>query len=301
MLDELTRGIGFLLCLRNSMSSLLISILIVLVVAYSVWGWTLYFMQHGFLYRPIREINYTPNELGLAFEQVTFKTTDGLNLVGWYVPADTAELTVLFCHGNGGNITHRLDSINLFHEMGLNCLIFDYRGYGSSEGVPSEQGTYLDAHAAYEYLTMTRKLSPENIIIFGRSLGGSIAAHLATQVQPRALVIESAFTSYVDIGKKFYPYMPVCWFARFSYRTIDYIKNVRCPAMIIHSRNDETIPFEFGMELYQAANEPRHFVEIHGTHNDAFLVSAETYKNAWKNWLKSLTKTDTHSKSHQTG
>ena len=185
---------------------------------------------------------------------------------------------------------HQLDSINIFYNLGLSCFIFDYRGYGKSEGKPSEEGTYLDARAAYNWLIREKKISPSNIIVFGRSLGGSIAAELASKVEMGALTIESAFTSYVDIGKKFYPYMPVRWFARFSYRTIDYVKNVRCPVLIIHSRADEIVPFEFGLELYEAANEPKEFVEIFGSHNDGFLVSSEIYKSGWKKWIKFLEK-----------
>jgi len=170
----------------------------------------------------------------------------------------------------------------------MSCFIFDYRGYGSSEGKPGEEGTYLDVRAAYKWLTEKKNIPAENIIIFGRSLGGSIAAHLASKARAAALIIESAFTSYVDIGRKFYPYMPVRWFARFSYGTIDYVSRVNCPVMIIHSRNDEVIPFEFGLQLYEAANEPKEFIEITGGHNDGFLVSGEVYKQAWSRWLKSL-------------
>lgn len=190
-------------------------------------------------------------------------------------------------------MTHRLDSINIFSNLGLNCFIFDYRGYGSSEGKLSEEGTYLDVKASYEWLTQEKRISPNDIIIFGRSLGGSIAAQLAAKVEARALIIESAFTSYVDIGRKFYPYMPVRWFARFSYRTVDYVKDVRCPVMIIHSRDDEIVPFEFGLELYEAANEPKEFIEISGSHNDGFLVSSEIYKKAWTKWLQFLKEYET--------
>ena len=270
------------------MGSMLIYLAVVLFVAYWGLGLILYFMQPTFLYRPVREVPFTPDELGLDFENVVFKSSDGLLLSGWYIPAEDSQLTVLFCHGNGGNMFHRLDSINIFYNLGLNCFIFDYRGYGSSEGKPGEEGTYLDVMAAYKWLTEEKKISPADIIIFGRSLGGSIAAQLASRVEARTLVIESVFTSYVDIGRKFYPYMPVRWFARFSYKTIDYIKDVLCPVMIIHSRNDEIVPFEFGCQLYEVANEPKEFVEIFGSHNDSFLVSGEIYKNAWTNWLKFL-------------
>jgi len=245
-------------------------------------------MQPTFLYRPVREVPYSPEELGLDFEKIVFESSDGLKLTGWYIPVDTSQPTVLFCHGNGGNMMHRLDTINIFHELGLNCFIFDYRGYGNSQGKPTEEGTYLDADAAYKWLTEQKKTSADNIIIFGRSLGGSIAANLAAGVEAKALIIESSFTSYADIGAKFYPYMPVKWFARYNYNTIDYIKKVKCPVMVIHSRKDEIIPFEFGLRLYEAANQPREFVEIFGSHNDGFLVSAEIYKKAWKDWLKFL-------------
>ncbi len=267
---------------------MLISIAGVLFIAYLGLGLVLYFMQPTFLYGPVREVPCTPGELGLDFEQVCFKSGDGLQLSGWYIPAEDSELVVLFCHGNGGNMFHRLDSINIFHNLGLNCFIFDYRGYGESEGKPSEEGTYLDAGAAYKWLTEEKKMQGDDIIIFGRSLGGSIAAQLASEVKARALIIESTFTSYVDIGRRFYPYMPVRWFARFSYKTIEYVKSVHCPVMIIHSKNDEVVPYEFGLELYEAANEPKEFVEIFGSHNDGFLVCGEIYNKAWKKWLKFL-------------
>ena len=281
------------------MGSMLISIAVVLFIAYGGLGLILYFMQPMFLYGPVQEVPYTPGELGLDFEEVIFKSADGLQLSGWYIPANNSELTVLFCHGNGGNMMHRLDSINILYNLGLNCFIFDYRGYGSSESKPSEEGTYLDAHAAYKWLTEEKKVSPDSIILFGRSLGGSIAAQLAGRVKVKALIIESAFTSYVDIGRKFYPYMPVRWFARFSYRTIDYVSEVGCPVMIIHSRNDDVVPFEFGLEIYEAANGPKEFVEIFGSHNDAFLVSSEIYNKAWVNWLKFLKEYKTQHDRHQ--
>jgi hypothetical protein len=289
------------------MGLLLIYFAVLLFIAYLGWGVTLYIMQPKLLYFPVRQMPYTPAEVGLEFENIIFKSADGLRLNGWYVPApletqreksltglvqagdsfptgpaENSQLTILFCYGNGGNMMHCLDSIDIFHDLGLNCFIFDYRGYGNSQGKPGEEGTYLDAEAAYKWLTEEKKISPDNIIAFGRSLGGSIAAHLAAKSKVGALVIESTFTSYVDIGRKFYPYMPVRWFARFSYNTVQYIKEVLCPVVLIYSRDDEVVPFEFGLELYEAANEPKKFVEIFGGHNDGFLVSGEIYKNAWK-------------------
>jgi fermentation-respiration switch protein FrsA (DUF1100 family) len=264
------------------------SIVLVVFVAYSILALALYFMQPAFLYSPVRQVPYNPSDINLPFENIVFETKDRLKLSAWFIPAEKAELTVLFCHGNGGNMTHRLDTINILNELGLNCFIFDYRGYGASEGKPSEAGTYRDAEAAYKWLTQKKSISPENIILFGRSLGGSIAAYLATKIEAKALIVESSFTSYVDIGKKFYPYMPIRLAAIYSYPTIDYIRRVRYPVMIIHSRNDEIIPFEFGLRLYDAANEPKEFIEISGSHNDGFLFSGETYRKAWSNWLEFL-------------
>jgi hypothetical protein len=272
----------------GAMGELLIYILGVLFVVYVGWGLMLYILQPKLLYVPMRELLYTPAELNLEFENIIFKTADGLRLSGWFIPAQNSQFTILFCHGNGGNMMHCLDSIDIFHNLGLNCFIFDYRGYGESGGKPSEEGTYLDAQAAYKWLTEEKKVPPDDIIVFGRSLGGSIAAHLAGRNKVAALVIESTFTSYADIGSRFYPYMPVRWFARFGYKTIQSIKDIRCPVMLIYSRDDEVVPFEFGLELFNSANEPKEFVEIFGGHNDSFLVSGELYKNAWIKWLKFL-------------
>ncbi|MBC8481910.1 MAG: alpha/beta fold hydrolase, partial [Planctomycetes bacterium] len=138
-------------------------------------------MQPKFLYKPVKEMPYSPAELGLDYEKVTLTTSDNVNLTSWYIPSDRNSYTVLFCHGNGGNIMHRLDSLNMFYQLGLNCFIFDYRGYGTSQGKPSEEGTYLDAAAAYQWLIKEKSIPPEKIIIFGRSLGGSIAAQLASK------------------------------------------------------------------------------------------------------------------------
>jgi fermentation-respiration switch protein FrsA (DUF1100 family) len=268
-------------------------------VLYGGFGLILYMLQSKLLYCPVRKVCYSPEELGLGFEEVTLTTSDGVKLNGWYIPSPKAEFTVLFLHGNGGNIMHRLDSIQLFYNLGLNCFIFDYRGYGKSTGKPTEQGTYLDAKTAYEWLTKEKGIKPQDIIFFGRSLGGSIAAELARKAEAGSLVVESTFTSYVAMGKKFYWYMPVKWFARYRYDTLEYIREVKCPVMIIHSPDDEIIPYEFGRQLYVAAKEPKKFVEISGGHNDGFLVSAELYKSEWLRWLKFLEKTRSRSKIHQ--
>lgn len=267
------------------MGTLLLYVGIVVAVAYVGFGLVLLFMQPRLLYRPVRDVPFTPADLDLDFEEVTFTSADSLALNGWYIPAPEAPFTVLFCHGNGGNIMHRLDTLGLLHSLGLSCFVFDYRGYGKSEGKPTEVGTYRDARAAYDWLMQTRRVPAERIVILGRSLGGSVAAHLAGRVPVRGLVLECAFTSYPDIGARFYPFMPVRLFARYRYNTRAHLAGVRCPVLVMHSRDDVLVPFKFGERLFQAANEPKQFVELMGGHNDGFLVSGDLYKDTWMRWL----------------
>lgn len=281
------------------MGLLLLYVGLAVVVGYAGFGLVLLVAQPKMLYRPTRDVSFTPADVELDFEDVAFSASDGVALTGWFVPAPDARFTVLFCHGNGGNIMHRLDTLALLHGLGLSCFVFDYRGYGNSAGRPTEQGTYRDAQAAYDWLTQTKGIAPEQIVVLGRSLGGSIATYLAAQVPVGGLVIESTFTSYPDIGARFYPFMPVRPFARYTYDTRAYLAEVRCPVLIMHSRTDGLVPFEFGERLFATAREPKQFVELVGGHNDGFLVSGERYKEAWRTWLDLLSDRDAGSPSRQ--
>jgi hypothetical protein len=245
-------------------------------------------MQSRLLYRPTREVSLTPAKLRLAYDSVTFQSSDGVRLTGWFVPAKDAPFTVLLCHGNGGSIMHLVDSVDLYHELGLSCLVFDYRGYGHSAGRPTEAGTYLDAQAAYDWLIREKGVPARQVILHGRSLGGSIAAHLARRVPAAGLVLESAFTSCGDVAARLYPYLPVRRFTRFLFRydTLACVREIRCPVLVIHSRKDELVPFDMAVRLFDAANEPKRLVEISGSHNEGFLRSAEVYKEAWLQWLE---------------
>jgi len=270
------------------MATVLFYLVTGVALVYVTWGLTLLFRQPKLLYRPVRAVISSPADRNLAHEEVVFHSSDGVRLTGWYIPAAGARYTALFCHGNSGSIMHVLDSIELFHGMGLNCLAFDYRGYGNSDGKPTEVGTYLDARAASDWLTQVKRVRPWELIVCGRSLGGSVAAHLAAQVHPAGLVVEGAFTSYPDIGARLYPYLPVRRCARFRYDTLAYVRAVRCPVMVVHSRDDELVPFDQAVRLFEAANEPKQFVTIAGGHSDAFLRSADQYREAWTTWLDSL-------------
>ncbi|MGH8727642.1 MAG: alpha/beta hydrolase, partial [Burkholderiales bacterium] len=221
----------------------------------------------------------------LAYEEVNITTADSEKLHGWFVPADQSRGVLLFFHGNAGNISHRLDWLELFHAIGMATLIVDYRGYGTSSGKPSEEGTYRDAEAAWKSLVESRGFKPDEIVVFGESLGGAIAAHLAARKQPGALIVLSGFTSVPDIASEVYSFVPARLLARFEYNTLENIKKAACPVLVIHSPDDEIIPFEHGRSLYDSANEPRQFLEIEGGHNDGFIASRETLKNGIRAFL----------------
>jgi len=234
--------------------------------------------QSKFVYHPDKQIIGTPKDKGLNFESVSLETQDKIRISGWWIPAHKPRGVVLFCHGNAGNISYRLESIKIFNKLGLSVFIFDYRGYGKSKGEPSESGTYLDAVAAWDYLIKKRNICPNDIIIFGRSLGGSIAAWLATGHNSRMLIAESTFTSIEELGKNLFPSFFVSLILSYKYSTIEYIKNVQCPVLIIHSVDDDLIPFEHGMRLFESAKGEKELLKIHGSHNEAFFQSLQIYE-----------------------
>ncbi len=264
---------------------LVIWILVIIAGVYVAFTALLYILQPKYVYYPERTLSAEPSSIGLQFESVYFTTTDGLRLSGWFVPIKSARGTVLFCHGNAGNISHRLDSIQIFHQLGLDVFIFDYRGYGQSEGKPTEQGTYKDAEAAWRYLTEERQVNPNGIIIFGRSLGGAVASWLAQSHSPGALILESTFTSLPDIAANLYPYLPVRLLLRFKYNTAEYLGKVNCPVLIVHSHDDEIMPFSHGQRLFDMASEPKKFLEISGTHNEGFITSGKDYEKGLKAFI----------------
>jgi len=248
-----------------------------LVLAYVVVAILAWALQSKLVYFPEREVPVTPADLGVRYEEVPLTASDGTKLSAWFVPAPNEKGVVLFCHGNGGNICHRLESLGVFHNLGYSVLIFDYRGYGRSEGSPSEEGTYLDARAAWENLVTARKIPPERIVLFGRSLGGAVAAKLASETSPAGLIVESSFTSIPDVGAERFWFLPVRLLCRYKYNTAKAVGRAGCAVLVIHSRDDDVTPFAHGRRLYEVATEPKEFIEISGTHNRGFLTSGQTY------------------------
>jgi alpha-beta hydrolase superfamily lysophospholipase len=260
---------------RQTLLSLLKALAIALV-AFTVW---IVACQSSLVYFPSRQLDAVPADSGMSYEDVHFKAADGVGLHGWIVPAEDERGAVLLCHGNGGNISHRLDLISLFHRLDLTVLAFDYRGYGKSEGDPDEEGTYLDAEAAWRQLVDVRSMASSKIVVYGRSLGGAICSRVAVEHSPGALVLDSTFTSITDAGQEIYPFLPVGLLSRFEYATIENVKRVGCPVLVIHSKDDELIPFHHGQDLFDAAPEPKRLIGVKGGHNENFSVSYEAYRD----------------------
>jgi hypothetical protein len=229
------------------------------------------------LFLPVAGVDTTPAIAGLPFEEHRIETADGERLHAWYVSRPGARYTILFFHGNAGNIGHRIVTLDQLHRLGLEVLIFDYRGYGRSSGRPGEQGTYADATAVWRYLVDHLGVAPQQILLHGRSLGGAIAIELATRTEPAGLILESTFTSVSDLGRHHYPWLPVRWLSRIDYDSMSRIERVNAPLLFIHSPDDEIVPLAHGRRLFDRAREPKTFLEIAGGHNTGFMDDAKTY------------------------
>lgn len=260
------------------MKSGMIQSILILLLGLALLNGCMYMRQPSMIFFPQTTLDQTPAQWGLVYEDVFLAVEDGLRLHGWFIPSRGAKQTVLFFHGNAGNISHRSASVNIFHRLDLNVFIIDYRGYGKSQGRPDEDGLYEDARAAWRYLTKERDLDGKSIILFGRSLGGAVAAELAAEVQPGGLILESTFSSAKDVANAILPVLSRLIFLRFDFNTAAYVRKVTCPVLVLHSPDDEIIPFRLGEKVYQAAHEPKSFVELTGDHNSGFLMSQPDYE-----------------------
>jgi len=254
------------------------------IILACIAGWVWLF-QERMVYFPSRELALGPGDVGLRHDDLFLDTPDGCRLHGWYLPASEARGTVLFCHGNAGNISHRLETLTLLHGLGFNVLIFDYRGYGRSTGSPSEQGSYADVLAAWTHLLSERGESPSRIVLMGRSLGAGVAVWLARRVNPAALVIESGFTSVPDLGKRIYPFLPR-FLARLRYDSLSCMAELSCPVLVAHSPDDEIVPYDMGLILFGAAREPKRFLMMRGDHNDGFMATGTAYVKGLDSFLR---------------
>jgi pimeloyl-ACP methyl ester carboxylesterase len=277
----------------------LLPVIRILAFAYIGLAIALYLGQSNLVFMPSRDVIETPEILSIKFENIQITTRDNVNLDSWFVPAKDNDLVgkgvILFCHGNGGNISNRISYLPIFRELGLATFLFDYRGYGKSGGTPTEEGTYTDVEAAWQYLTQERQIPPQKIIIYGESLGGAIASYLAQKNSQQngndnagGLVLASTFTSISDRAAELYPFMPIRFLSRFSYNSIDRLPSIKIPVLVIHSIDDEIIPFHHGERNFQVANQPKKLVKLRGDHNGGFLDSLETYRNGLNEFIQSI-------------
>ena len=250
--------------------------LVYLAGGYVVLAVLAFLLADSLVFFPHRELRTDPSERGLEYEDVSFRAGDGTLLHGWFLPGK-GRGTLLFCHGNAGNISHRLDSLEIFHRLGLSVFLFDYRGYGISEGKPSEEGVYSDVEGAWRWLTEERGIRPEAIVLFGRSLGGAAAAWAAQKYSPAGLILESTFTSLADIGKHNYFFLPVKLIVGNSFDTLGKMKNISCPVLVAASPEDEIVPGEQGQILFVAARPPKRFLQLKGYHNWGFMSTGRAY------------------------
>lgn len=225
---------------------------------------------------------------GVAVEDRFFTAEDGVRLHGWWAVGQGASETtpvLLWLHGNAGNVTHRGDLVVDFAALPVRILLVDYRGYGRSEGRPSEAGLYRDARAAWRHLTVDHGVPPSGIVVLGKSLGGSVAVHLAAEVNPAGVIVQSGFTSVPDVARRIFPFVPP-FLIRTRLDAEAAMVRVRCPVMVLHSRDDEVIPFELGRRLFEAAPEPKRFVDLTpARHNDTHVAVPGPYFRAVAQFL----------------
>jgi fermentation-respiration switch protein FrsA (DUF1100 family) len=234
------------------------------------------------------EINDAARREGIVVEDCYFQTEDGLALHGWYATRARAELVLLWFHGNAGNLSYRFDMMAKLMELPVSIFIIDYRGYGRSEGRPSENGIYMDSRAAWDYLTAERGLLAQQVVIFGKSLGGVAAIDLATRVRAAGLIVQSSFTSAKEMAARLLPFLPA-GLLRTKMDSISKIGRVACPKLFIHSRADEIVPFDLGRRLFEAATEPKRFYEVEGApHNSTYIVGGRGYIDALASFLESI-------------
>jgi fermentation-respiration switch protein FrsA (DUF1100 family) len=244
------------------------------------------YLEKHTLFYPTKEIDFSPKENGLDFEDVFFKSSGKQKLNGWFIPAAAAKYTIFFCHGNAGNISHRMEKISFFNRLGCNVFIFDYRGYGLSKGNPSERNLYLDAKSAYDYL-LSRGIKENQIIGYGESLGSAVIIDVAYRNKMRALIVEGGFSSGKDMAAHAFPFLPY-WVFSIRLDSAGKIKSIDIPKLIIHSINDEIVPYRLARKLFEAAAEPKEFLQVSGGHNTCFYDSEAFLKEKVADFLNRI-------------
>jgi fermentation-respiration switch protein FrsA (DUF1100 family) len=246
-------------------------------------------IEDKFIFHPDPVSARDPSHVGLSFENILFNTQDDIRLHGWFIPHQEARATLVWFHGNAGNISDRLLNIKLLHDrIKINIFIFDYRGYGQSEGTASEKGTYLDGAAAIKYLLGRDDAAARQLILFGRSLGAAVAAEMAIRFTSLGLILESPFVSIREMAQALFPSLPIAWLLRTRYDTLEKVRRVKAPIMVLHGDHDATVPFAQGKRVFEVAPQPKRFYRIVGaSHNDTFVVGGEEYYGALREFIES--------------
>ena len=258
-----------------------------LVLAGALWA-CYPLLERFFVYYPTGPLEETPEGWPVAYKEVHFETEDGIRLHGWFFPLDGEGPVILFCHGNAGNISHRLENVRLLLERKLRVFIFDYRGYGKSGGSPSEKGLYRDGLAAYDYLATRERIAPDKIVAFGRSLGASVAIEIALHRAVGSVILESGFTSTRDMAKTMFLFCLFSPLLPAHFNNLEKIPKVAAPTLIIHGEFDEIVPFSMGKKLFKAAREPKSFYPLPGAgHNDTYLAGGEAYFKTFASFARS--------------
>lgn len=264
----------------------MISLLATLAGGYLLLLVFMYLFQSKLIFLPSSDLIVTPQQAGLHAEDIWLETNDGEQLHGWYFPNDKAEYVVVFSHGNAGNISNRIDIAKFLQEAGFSVLIYDYRGYGQSSGKPSEDGLYKDIEAVVKHLKTEKKYGEQQMIMYGRSMGGAVAAYAATKFSVSGLALDSAFKNLRAMVGDLYPFVPA-FLASYEFSTAMYVQQLTgIPVMIMHSPNDSIVDISHGKSLFGIAKEPKIFVELRGGHNDNFHASVDIHSKNWQEFLQ---------------
>lgn len=264
------------------------SILVSILAGYTLLLGAMYLFQSRLLFLPSSKLMITPEEAGIQAEDLWIETEDVIRLHGWYFPHPESQYVVVLSHGNAGNISNRIDIARLLHRVGASVVLYDYRGYGESGGKPSEEGLYRDIEAVVYHLKQEFGFSEDQMIMYGRSLGGAVASYAATRFDVRGLVLDSTFKNLRAMVGELYPFVPSA-LAKYEFPTEEYLRAVSgLPVMIMHSPDDRIIRFHQGEYLYTQAGEPKRFVRMRGGHNECFHASIDIFEKNWRAFLQEL-------------
>ena len=249
-------------------------------------------VDEKFIFFPSATIEATPKHFGVDYEDIYFATRDGVKLNGWLALKPGAQATLLWFHGNAGNIGHRAQGVKpLRDKLDVNVFMIDYRGYGRSGGAVSEKGTYEDAEAAFRYLTGRSDIDPKRIVLFGQSLGAAVAADLAGRRDCLAVILEAPFASIRDMARAIYPWLPIGPLIKTRYDVVEKVKKIRAPLLVVHGERDDIVPFEQGRRVFDAATGPKEFHALRGAHhNDTFEVGGDAYFAVMKDLIERAAK-----------